>query len=252
MFNNEDAEYTVFRLSCFIALIFSGLVWFFLTKNIKPDLTITPLPPGKHLMKVISMGDDGLIYRNFGYQIQIAGDDYGTTTPLKNYSYAKLQQWFYLLSELDSRSEYVPSIAGFYYSNSQNPMDNVYIIDYLEKFADNNPVKFWRWYTTAMYLAYNKTHDDEKVKEIATKAATLDSSVPLWARTIGIFLSSKKDICASVKLIASLDKNELENIASDKIFSGQGDENIFLKLIVARIDEIKNNPIAVKKCLNIK
>lgn len=249
-FQTEDSEYFFVKRLLSLFFIFVFLIWFLLTKNIKPDLTITPVPPGAHLLKALSMGDDNLVYRHYGYQVQIAGDDYGTTTPLKNYNYAKLQKWFYLLDEFDPKSEYVPSIAGFYYSNSQNKLDNVYIVDYLVKFGDRNPTKNWRWYTTAVYLASVMLHDHERVKEIAGKLVTLDSSVPLWARTIGIFIASKKDICASVDLIASLDEKELESIVTDKAFSAQGDEgNVFLHLIVQRIEEIKKNPEAVAKCV---
>ena len=181
-FSSYDSEYKSIRRFFILFFILNFIVWFFLTKNIKPDLTITPIPPGKHLLKAFSMGDDGLVYRYFGYKIQMAGDDYGTVTPLKNYNYAQLQKWFILLYEFDPISEYIPSVAGLYYSNSQNPMDNIYIVDYLIKFSKKDTSKYWRWLTTAMYLANIKLHNTDKVNEISTILASADKNiVPLWA-----------------------------------------------------------------------
>lgn len=225
------------------------IVWFFFTKNIRPDLTITPTPPGKHLLKLFSMGDDIFVYRHFGYKIQMAGDDYGTTTPLRDYSYDKLQKWFLLLNEFDNKSEFIPSLAGLYFSNSQNPMDNTYIVDYLLEFVKINPSKNWRWATTSLYLANTKLHDKERIK-IATELLLNANSndVPLWARSLGIFIMEDKDICQSVKFLSQISKEELTDILNDKLVASGGEKNPFQKLIVKRLDEIKKNPLAIKKC----
>ncbi len=258
IFNPIKSDYSeyIWVKRIFLALFLVNFaVWFLMTKNIRPDLTITPNPPSKNLLKILSLGDDMLVYRYFTYQVQMAGDDYGTTTPLNKYNYAKLHKWFYLLNEFDSISEYAPSIAGFYYSNSQSDMDNVYIVDYLVHFSSKDPNKYWRWLATAVYLSNAKLHDMKRVQEISDILVGLDKEkVPLWARTIGIFILSKNDICKSINLILSLDPKELDAIAQDKILgnSVKDQENVFVKIIVNRINEIQNNPIAAKKCMSNK
>ncbi|QED23743.1 hypothetical protein [Candidatus Deianiraea vastatrix] len=244
-----ESEYYFVRNVIWLFFALNFLVWFFLTKNIKPDLTITPVPPGKHLMKFFSMGDDSFIYRHFGYKIQMAGDDYGTTTPLKDYNYAKLQKWFLLLNEFDPISEYIPSLAGLYYSNSQNPLDNIYIVDYLISFAKRDPSRYWRWLTTASYLSAIKLKDMTRVEEASKLLLTTNEKVPLWAKTVGIFMMTKKDLCSSLNLIASLEQEQFELLATDKVFSGKSpEENIFVQIILNRITEIKKNPQAAQKC----
>ena len=117
---------------------FECCLWAGWTNKIKVDFTITPLPPSKLEMDLFSMGDKELLYRIYSFKLQNAGDTFGETTPLKDYDYEKLEKWFYALSELDPRSEWVPSIAGFYYSASQNADDNRYIVNYLLDFAEKD------------------------------------------------------------------------------------------------------------------
>lgn len=248
---SNKIEDRLIKITLFLSLMIISVNWFFFTKNIKPDLTITPAPPGKHLLKIFSMGDDAFIYRHFGYKIQMSGDDYGTTTPLSKYNYESLKKWFVLLNDFDNQSEFIPSLAGLYFSNSQNPMDNKYIIEYLLEFANQNPEKNWRWLSTAMYLAHFKTKNQELVKDVAKILLSLDRNiVPLWARTIGIFMTKDKDICSSLEMIAMMDPKEVDDIASDKIFGKDNEKNIFLHIIMNRIEELKKNPEAVRKCVN--
>ena len=156
-----EKHYLYFLL--FVALLLQYFFWFFCSSRIKPSFTITPLPPSKTEMSFLSFGDKELLYRIYAFQLQNAGDTFGETIPLKDYDFSKLEKWFYALSELDGKSEYVPSIAGFYYSSSQNVEDNKYIIKYLVDFADKNPSKFWRWYITATYLARHKMKDEKPI-----------------------------------------------------------------------------------------
>jgi hypothetical protein len=162
-----------------VFLILQATLWQLHMKNQKVEFTITPNPPSKLSIMVMSFGDEQFIYRSLGRKIQNAGDDYGTTTPLKDYDYSKLQNWFYVLDELDPLSDYVPSIAGFYYSASQNDSDSKYVIDYLLKHADRDPIKKWQWYSTAMYLASYKLKDSALAIKISERLMNLDNKIVL-------------------------------------------------------------------------
>ncbi len=85
------------------------------------------------------------IFRNFAFKIQNAGDSWGRFTALKHYNYQKLQGWFYLLDELDSQSNFIPSLASYYYSQTQNPEDTIYIIEYLRDHANKDLRNKWWW-----------------------------------------------------------------------------------------------------------
>ena len=183
------------KLILFILLIIQFLFWYFFTSKIKYDFTITPLPPSKTEINMFSFGDKTLLYRIYAFKLQNAGDSFGETTPLKNYDYEKLEKWFYALNDLDDKSEYVPSIAGFYFSSSQNAKDNKYIINYLLDFADKNPEKNWRWYTTSAYIAKYKLRDQQFAFLIAKKILNLkNNDIPFVHRAMVLFMLNEKDL----------------------------------------------------------
>ena len=243
-----------------IILIFFILLqcsfWLFKTSKIKPDFTITPLPPSNAEMSIFSFGDNELLYRIYGFQLQNAGDTFGETIPLKDYDYSKLEKWFYALNELDNISNYVPSIAGFYYSMSQNASDNKYIVDYLIDFADKNPVKNWRWYLTAMYLTKSKLQDEQKAFKIAEKISKIENNnneVPPLTRFAILMLFNEKDLsnCEIVKNVYTLiAQGELEKILSDAILTTGGDRNPLYLAIKHKLDLILKNKDLLKRCLN--
>ena len=235
----------------FIALQF--VIWFFLTSRIKYEFTITPLPPSKLEMGVFSFGDKELLYRFYGFQLQNAGDTFGETTALQDYDYEKLEQWFYALDELDGISEYVPSIAGFYYSVSQHGEDNKHIVSYLEHFADRDPVKNWRWYATAAYIAKYKLQDDDLAFNIARKLLKIDSDeIPFVHRVISIFLIPPKELksCKFVRMVADLIMSgDMNTVLTDPTFSQKdGKNNYLFKMVKERIDAVIKDEALVEKC----
>ena len=86
-----------------------------------------------------------------------------------DYNFAKLEKWFYALDELNRDSEYIPSVAAFYYGQSQNVADCEYIVRYLDKHADFHPEKQWRWYLESVYLAAYRMDNYNLAKPIAEK-----------------------------------------------------------------------------------
>ena len=232
-----------------------GTIWFLYTKNIKPDFTITPNPPSQTEKAFLSFGDNQLLYRIYAFQLQNAGDTFGETIPLKDYDYEKLEKWFYSLEELDEISDYVPSIAGFYYAQSQNPKDVIYVINYLKDHADKNPVKNWRWYSDAAYLANTKLHNHKLAVNLAQNILNInDKSIPAWARFMAIFLSEKTDdYCKTIQLIAQIPDSYIKDITEDKIFGPDDHErNFFLKLLLARAKKIESDPSIIKNCIDKK
>jgi hypothetical protein len=83
------------------------------TKQYKPDLAIVPDVPSPLSIKAISLGDEQFYFRHLAFTLQNAGDTFGRFTALREYNYNKLYHWFSLLDSLDSRSHFVPSLAGY-------------------------------------------------------------------------------------------------------------------------------------------
>ena len=244
-----------FYLLLVVALFVQYLLWLNHTSKIKPSFTITPLPPSNLEINAFSFGDKQLLYRYYAFQLQNAGDTFGETIPLKDYDYSKLEKWFYALNNLDYNSEYVPSIAGFYYSASQHAEDNSHIVDYLVSFADKHPIKHWRWYVTATYIAKSKLKDDRKAFEISRKLLNIEGEIPLIQRAMALFTFKKEELhtCKVVNLVKDLvDSGDLEGILKDKFFSAKdGNYNFMFFLIKNRIDNVLNNKELVRRCLTI-
>jgi len=235
-----------------IATVLQVIFWIFVGQVLKPDFTITPTPPGKVEMAIISVGDEEFLYRFLGNRLQTAGDTFGETIPLKDYDYPKIQKWFFALDQINGKSDYVPSIAGMYFSQSQNVEHSRYVIEYLVKHADRSPNEKWRWYSECVFLAIHKLKDYNLAKEIGAKIAPLGNSVPLWAKVIVPFMLNKenKDICSAYDLISQIDTKTFEELANDKILSADGGRhNVFANIIVSRMKEITDNPDIVRKCI---
>lgn len=172
----------------FIFLFIQALLWTQL-KSIKPDMSVLPDLPTEMSIKAASFGDEQFYFRTLAFQLQNAGDTFGRTTPLKDYDYNKLYKWFLLLDSLDSKSNFVPSMAAYYYSNTQNTPDIRYIVDYLDQHSDKDPAAKWWWYSQAIYNAKHKLDDKKRALEIAYKlAAAPNPEMPIWARQMPAFI----------------------------------------------------------------
>lgn len=172
-------------------LFLAQLVFWQHTHRILPDMAIVPEVPGKEVVKALSLGDEQFYFRYLALNLQNAGDTYGRFTPLKDYNYKKLSKWLYLLDSLDNMSDYLPSLATYYYSQTQNTPDVRYMVDYLYDYAKDRPEKKWWWLIQAIYLANHKLED----KDLALKIAQplLDAQgIPLWARHFSAFLYEQK------------------------------------------------------------
>lgn len=175
-------HYGVFILLCIAQVVFWGH-----SRNVMPDMTIVPDVPSKDVVKALSLGDEQFYFRVLAMQIQNSGDTYGRFTPLKDYDYDKLSKWFYLLDELDNESDYIVSLATYYFSQTQNTPDVRYMVDYLYDHAKDRPEKKWWWLIQAMYLANHKLENKPLALEVGQPL--LDAKgIPLWARHFPAFI----------------------------------------------------------------
>ncbi len=162
--------------------------WFF-TKDIKPQMDIVINAPSDNHLKASSLGDDGFYFRYLAFQMQNFGDTYGRITPLKDYDYASLEEWFLALDKLDNQSNLVPAIAGYYYSNTQNKEDVRHIINYLLKHSEYDLANKWWWVAQATYLANHKLNDKKLALEIALKLSSINApNMPFWALQMPAFI----------------------------------------------------------------
>jgi hypothetical protein len=214
-------------LSCQIA-------FWSMTNHLKPEMCIVPNVPGVLAVKANALGDEQLYFRILALEIQNAGDLFGRFTALKNYDYKKLSAWFRLLDSLDDLSHFVPSIASYYYSQTQRQSDVRYIVDYLDEHSSKNLPRNWWWQAQAVSLAQHKLHDQKLALKLAKVLASNTGPMPIWAKQMPAFIYEKLGEKEASYLII---KNLLEN-AGDL---SKEEQNFMHYYINERLDKIIEN-----------
>lgn len=229
------------EISCVILFFIFQVIFWYKTEGIKPNLGIVPEVPTLSTVKAFSFGDEEFYFRYKGFRIQNTGDTFGRFSPLKDYDYNKLSQWFYLLDSLDSKSNYIPSLAAYYYSLTQNHQDVIYIINFLNDHADKDPEKKWWWYYQALYLANSVYKDKDLAIKMAEKLKKYSpNSAPLWTKQmLAVLLSDKGEKCESIRVISGI-LEEYEKSDKDKSISDN--EINFMKFFIQqRMEELKKD-----------
>lgn len=182
--------YTDIFLYVFLAVQVSA--WFYM-KQYAPNLKIVPDVPSKLSVKAVALGDEQFYFRTLAFKLQNAGDTFGNFTALKDYNYNKLYHWFTLLDTLDSRSHFVPSLAGYYFSQTQNVPDTRYVVQYLDEHASRDMYNKWWWMGQAVYIANHKLKDQDLALELALKLAnTPRDDIPLWVKQMPAFIYEQR------------------------------------------------------------
>ena len=176
----------------FVLLIYFHSITASETKQFMPELEILPEVPSKTSAGITSLGDEQFYFRYLTLALQNAGDTFGRATPLQDYDYATLYDWFQLLDTLDLESDFVPSIASYYYSHTQRVEDNRYIVKYLEENYDKLPDKKWFWLGQAVQIAYFILKDKDLALRLTNKLEeNPDPKIPMWMKQMSAVINSK-------------------------------------------------------------
>lgn len=161
------------------------------TRAIKPEMAIVPDVPGERAVRALSFGDEEAFFRLYALNLQNSGDTFGRFTALYKYDFNKLYHWFTLLGKFNNQSNYLPAMASYYFSQTQNPNDVKYIVDYLDDYTDGRPKEKWWWVTQGAYLATHKLKDNDRALELANKLAGV-RGIPLWAQQLPAFIHEQR------------------------------------------------------------
>lgn len=198
-----------------LVLTLQGAFWWQSVEH-RPRLLIVPSVPSEIAVKALSFGDNHAFFRVLGLYLQNFGDSFGRFTPLKDYDYAKLKRWFDLLDTLDARSDFVPMIASYYYSQTQNTPDVRYVVEYLRDHTEGRLDKKWWWRTQAVYLAQHKLHDTQLALGLASPLLhTRD--VPVWVNQLPAFIHEKRGEFADALTIMEHVKQHGENLSAGEL-----------------------------------
>lgn len=176
-----------------------------------PVMEIVPSVPSELTIKAITFGDSQFFFRLLGLNLQNFGDSFGRYTPLKDYDFSKLGRWFHLLDSLDNTSNYIPALAGFYFSNTQNSEDSIHVITYLRDHARGRIEQKWWWQAQAVYLAQHKLKDHDLALELALPLVSA-RNVPIWVNQLAAFIYEQKgEYAAALDIMTQIQKN-IKNI----------------------------------------
>ena len=159
------------------------------------------------------LGDPQFAYRSVAVMLQHLGDHGGRATPLKQYDYQRLSDWFMLTHQLDSESDFAPFLAAFYFGALQE--DKVRpLLEYL-KTAGNSPVgQKWRWLAQGVFIAQYHVKDQQLALELAQVMAQIPNpDMPAWARAMpGFVMADMGKEEAAFALMISLLQSDAQNL----------------------------------------
>ncbi len=159
------------------------------TRELRAGWEGVPPAPSAQVAHALALGDGQFLYRATAFALQNMGDEGGRVTPLKDYDYQRLGQWFALLDRFDPRAEYLPVLVGYYFSQSQKPEHVRIVIAYLTRIATRDPEHNWRWLAHAVYLARHRVGDMNLALDLAYRLAALDApGLPIWTRQMPAFV----------------------------------------------------------------
>lgn len=161
------------------------------THRIEPAISIVDPVPGEASLEALSLGDTQSFFRAQALMLQQTGDTFGRFTALFRYDYAKLGGWFALMDRLDRESNYVPAMASYYYSQSQNPEDVRAIITYLDQYSAGRTAQAWWWRVQAVYLAQHRLGDLQLALALAQPLIG-ERSIPIWAQQLPAFIHEQR------------------------------------------------------------
>lgn len=151
-----------------------------------------PPAPDQNAVTVGALGDPQFAYRALGYMLQNLGDHGGRTQHIDSYNFPDLKNWFFLADHLDQKSDFIPSMAAYYYGATNKTENTAHLVEYLAHAGARPYTQKWRW------LAWSATKARRNLKrpDLALQYAnilrdTAYPDAPVWARRLGpVYLRS--------------------------------------------------------------
>ncbi len=186
-----------------------NIIFWSVSKNLYTKWPGVPPVPSKIGAMSMTLGDKEFSYRTLALMLQNFGEMGRDTTPLKDYNYDKLHDWFFLLHELDPIADHVPMLAAHYFGGTVVPYQSSKVVSYLSVAGKIRAPEKWRWLAQAAYLAQHRMHNlDEALKyayQLQRLSRDYSIDMPQWARQMPVFvLNNRGEKAASRALMENL------------------------------------------------
>ncbi len=205
-----------------------------------------PPAPNKYVTSTLSLGDNEFLFRILATRLQNSGDIFAGFVALKNYDYSRVYQWMKALDNLNYQSNFVPSLASYYFSQTQKTEDVRYIINYLDEHASQNIDQKWWWLYQAVFITKKSLGDNKLALNLAYKLSQNNAkNAPFWTKELPAFLHEENgEACMAFMVIKKL-IDESESGARQITPYEMGFMRYFIKERLQRLQEQKFDP---KKC----
>lgn len=163
-----------------VGVILNVMVWVY-THNKLPVWANVPPAPSVTAVMGSFLGDKEFAYRGAAITMQAFGNQTGQVQALKDYNYENLGGWFFLADSLNKKSNYVPTLAAYYFGGSQDPSKLMPVITYLRQVGTYPEEDKWRFLGHAVYLARHRMENMELAAQLADElAAVYKPGMPGW------------------------------------------------------------------------
>lgn len=181
------------QIAIAVFMLFFGLQAAFWshTHGVRPAMEIVPEVPGKRTMRALSFGDEEAFFRLYALGLQNSGDTFGRFTALYKYDFKRLHQWLTQLTEFNNQSNYLPAQASYYFSQTQNPADARYLVDYLQEYTKGRAEEKWWWVIQGIYIAQHKMGDLDRAQQLADSLKGVQN-IPIWAQQMPAFIHEQR------------------------------------------------------------
>jgi hypothetical protein len=205
----------IFDLFWVILAVACGIIFSHYTYTMRNTWPGLDPAPSHSAALFYGFGDEQLSYRNIGLTLQNAGDTGGRVTNFKAYDYSVIEQWLWLADSFDSKANYVPSLAAYYFGAVKDKDKLQHLIGYLSHSGEVVTGEHWRWLGHAIYLARFELKDQKLALKLANKLAAMTGpDLPMWTKVMPAYveknMGQKKDARDLLLLILADPKTKQE------------------------------------------
>jgi hypothetical protein len=188
-------------------------------REVKARWANVPPVPSISGTAAMMLGDRQMAYRVAGLMLQNLGNTGGRSEAFKNYDYQRLKEWLLLAWALDSKSNFVPYLASYYFGSVEDPEKIRPLVEYLIIAGRGMTGEKWRWMAQAIYLTRYKLKSPDRAYELATElAARQDETMPIWARQMPAFImTAKGDKQAAYDIMVNILKSSAEKMPAEEV-----------------------------------
>lgn len=207
-----------FSILCFF-LILNFSFWNY-AKDIQKEWMNVPVAPSLATANLSFLGDQELAYRAYAVMLQNIGSVDGKNISLKIYDYSKLKKWFFLMHDLNPRSDIMPLLAAYYYGGIRDNEKLGNVLDYLEVVGASPDEEKWRWLGHAVYIARHVMKDNDRALELAYKLSENKSpDLADWAKQMPVYiLQDQGDTELAYKIMLNILISNVDNLHPNEIF----------------------------------